>query len=195
MGCSVTMTDFSPERARRLLLLRHAEAGAGFGDDHERPLTPDGIRQAWAIGRWLAERALVCDLVLCSTAVRTRQTWTAVEHGGARALAVSQHREIYAGGVRGVLQVLARRSADGHQQEPSAKAASPTTVLVVGHAPTMPSLAEAITDGAGDPVALTALERGFPTAALAVVRLHPGIDWAELDRATGELEAFVVGRG
>ena len=63
---------------RTLVLLRHAKADNPFGmADADRPLTERGLRDARAAGRWLAQQALP-ELVLCSPARRTRQTWQAV---------------------------------------------------------------------------------------------------------------------
>ena len=58
------------------MLLRHAKSS--WKDDLpdvERPLSPRGRRDAAVAGRWLAEHVGRPDLVLCSVAVRTRQTW------------------------------------------------------------------------------------------------------------------------
>lgn len=64
-----------------LLLLRHAEAlpPEPGQRDIERPLSSLGLAQAAAIADWLAERGLAPDRVLCSPALRTRQTLAALE--------------------------------------------------------------------------------------------------------------------
>ena len=65
---------------RELILLRHAHAvPAGAGQaDLDRPLSPEGLAEAEAAGRWLEENGLVPDCVLCSPARRTRETLEAV---------------------------------------------------------------------------------------------------------------------
>lgn len=64
---------------RRLIVLRHAKAThkPGF-TDVDRPLTARGLRDADAAGEWLRDRELIPDLVLCSSALRTRETWDRV---------------------------------------------------------------------------------------------------------------------
>ena len=60
-----------------LHLLRHAHAGDPFtfkGPDAERPLTEKGQGQARRLGRFLADRRFVTDLVLTSPKVRARET-------------------------------------------------------------------------------------------------------------------------
>ena len=60
---------------KRLILMRHAEAGWHINmDDHERPLSASGIRDAKKIGSWLKEKKYIPDEVISSTSVRTRET-------------------------------------------------------------------------------------------------------------------------
>ena len=60
---------------KRLILMRHAEAGWHINmDDHERPLSAVGIRDAKRIGLWLKEKEYIPDEVISSTSVRTRET-------------------------------------------------------------------------------------------------------------------------
>src|SRR5256885_16922284 len=94
---------------RTLVILRHAKAARPAGvADVDRPLTDRGHADAAAAGAWLAARGYVPDLVLCSPAKRTRQTW----HGVAMALSAAQAPEaryeaaIYHDGVAGLLDLL-----------------------------------------------------------------------------------------
>lgn len=172
----------APALPKRLLLLRHANAESTLGVvDHERALTERGRRDAAAVGAWLVMAGIDCDLVICSTALRTRQTWDAAAGAGARAAEIDYHSAIYHGGPTGVLGVIGQDAGDLE------------TVLVVGHAPTMPMLAEALTAGRGNAQAHADLAAGFPTAALAVLR-YAG-RWPDLGQGTAELEAFAIGRG
>ena len=66
------------DETRRLLLLRHAKSAWPDLADSERPLNDRGRRDAPAMGRWLRDKGYVPDLVLCSTAQRTRDTWALV---------------------------------------------------------------------------------------------------------------------
>ena len=60
---------------KRLILMRHAEAGWHINmDDHERPLSAVGIRDAKRIGLWLKEKEYIPDEVISSTSTRTRET-------------------------------------------------------------------------------------------------------------------------
>jgi len=63
-----------------LYLLRHGNAGFGGPgqQDRERALNPAGRQAATLVGRYLARLPARLDLVLCSAAERTRQTWALV---------------------------------------------------------------------------------------------------------------------
>ena len=113
-------------REKTLVLMRHAKAEEGPGQpDHDRELSGRGRRDASAAGRWLRDEGLVPDLVICSTAVRTRQTWEHACHGGANAEFVEFRRSVYLGGVEQTLETIREDAGDT------------VGVLVVGHNPTM----------------------------------------------------------
>jgi len=165
-----------------LILFRHAKAEQVPGKpDQERELTPRGRRDATAAGRWLHEHGLGPELVLCSTAVRTRQTWEAAVEGGACGETVEYDRTVYAGGSQGVLQVV--RESAGEAQ----------VVLVLGHNPTLAMLASALSEGDGSPQAHECLAAGFPTSTVAVLR-YAGA-WSGLDVGTASLERCHTARG
>ncbi|MDI6099005.1 histidine phosphatase family protein [Actinoplanes sp. NEAU-A12] len=117
---------------RTLILLRHAKAETpGDFDDFDRALTERGGSDADAAGAWLADERLHPDLVLCSPAKRTRQTWQnaaiALFQGRSARPAPEVHYEesLYLGRGGEVFALL--------QALPD----NIRTVLVVGHNPTM----------------------------------------------------------
>jgi len=61
----------------RLILMRHAKSDWNLpaGEDFDRPLSARGRHAATKIGKWLFQNEHRPDLVLCSTATRTRETW------------------------------------------------------------------------------------------------------------------------
>jgi phosphohistidine phosphatase len=76
------------DTTRRLILLRHAKSDWPDVPDVDRPLAKRGRRDAPRIGRWLHEHRYQPDVVVCSIARRTRQTWDLVapELGGSPAV-------------------------------------------------------------------------------------------------------------
>ena len=158
--------------ARTLLVLRHAKAvpGRPGADDFSRPLTARGKGDAVAAGRWLRESCLAPDLVLCSPALRTRQTWESVLSGlgpGGQTAEVAIERRLYQADELLLLECV-RQTRD-----------QALTLLVVGHNPAARQLAADVTG---------ALDLSFPTCALAVIRLTCG--WAATGGGAGELAAL-----
>ncbi|HYM87286.1 MAG TPA: histidine phosphatase family protein, partial [Pseudoxanthomonas sp.] len=120
---------------RELILLRHAHAEPAVEGqaDMDRPLTPQGLAEAQAAGRWLAEQKLVPDRVLCSPARRARETIEAVLESLGN---VEQRLEegIYEG-TSGTLAELADANRDAER------------LLVVGHNPGLERLAALMHSG------------------------------------------------
>ena len=138
---------------RELILLRHAHAEPAVPGqaDLDRALSPEGLAEAEAAGRWLAEHGLVPDCVLCSPARRTRETLEAVL---AVVGYVDQRLEdaIYEA-TPGTLAAL----ADSHRDV--------GRLLVVGHNPGLERLAALMHSGqSGD-------YRGMPPGGIAVLTL------------------------
>jgi len=65
----------SPDRVKRLTLIRHANAEQDADvRDFERPLSRKGQNESLEMARRFQERGLVPDLILASAATRTRET-------------------------------------------------------------------------------------------------------------------------
>ena len=154
---------------RELILLRHAHAEPAVEGqaDIDRPLTPQGLIEARAAGRWLAEQKLVPDRVLCSPARRARETMEAVLESLGN---VEQRLEdsIYEG-TSGILAELADANRDAER------------LLLIGHNPGLERLAALMHSGqSGD-------YRGMPTSSVVV--LHLPAD-ASVEPGVATLSAF-----
>jgi phosphohistidine phosphatase len=172
-----------PESAlRTLVLVRHAKSSWDLDvDDHERPLSGRGRRDAVAIGRELAKRGIRPDLVLCSTAVRTRQTWEEADRGGAQAAEVRYVPEIYHAWVPELVSIIRGLP------EPA------STVLMLGHAPGIPDLVQFLAARDSGSPHWARLEEKFPTAAMAILGITGS--WADVGRSRAKLAEFEVARG
>lgn len=169
-----------PPAARRLVLLRHAKSSWEHDQpDVDRPLTARGRRDAAAAGHWLAAHVGRPDLVLCSTAVRTRQTWAGACQAEPDVLGTAALRL-----EAGIYQAWPDTLLELVRRVPDARA----TVVVVGHGPGVPELAEQLSRFCGNaPVG------DFPTAAVAVLAVEGR--WADLGPANARLLAYAVPRG
>ncbi|MCP2324110.1 phosphohistidine phosphatase [Hamadaea flava] len=151
--------------ARTLVLLRHAKADRPSGiADTDRPLTDRGHADAAAAGAWLLASGHVPDLVLCSPARRTRQTWhsVAIALGGAGSPKVQYERELYDGELAEALDLIA---AAAKESAAEASAGKSHTILLIGHNPTISQLSAAL-DQAGQ-----ADSDGLRTSGIAVHEL------------------------
>lgn len=155
---------------RRIVLFRHAKADWPPVSDHERPLAERGRMDAAVAGRKLADTGIAFDLALCSTAVRTRETWKlAVQEFPQRPKTVYEER-IYEASP-GELIALLNETPDDAQN-----------VLLVGHNPGVQGLADILAGAAEGDARERMSRRGYPAAAFAVLSftgpwktLEPGV--------------------
>ncbi len=166
---------------RRLMLARHAKSS--WGDmtlsDHDRPLKKRGRRAAALVGAELAALGCIPDVVYCSTAARTRETWSRMEPCFDGHPRVEFLRDLYLASPRIVLATVA------------ATPRSAQTVMVLGHNPSSHALA-AYLSRTGDQSEIDRVRAGFPTGAVAVVGLASD-DWKRADEG-GELLHLILPR-
>jgi phosphohistidine phosphatase len=160
--------------------MRHAKAEPGGETDHARELAQRGWNDAMAAGRWLADRGLVPEAVLVSSARRTTSTWLALAEGGSFDVEPTASDSLYSAGPESALD-LVRETPD-----------DVASLVVIGHNPTIAYLAQLLDDGSGDEEAGREMAVGFPTGALAVFEVTG--PWSGLDLASARLVAFHVGR-
>jgi phosphohistidine phosphatase len=161
------------DTTRQLILLRHAKSDWPDVPDRDRPLAKRGRRDAPRIGRWLHEHGYQPDVVVCSDARRTRQTWDLVapELGGSPA--VRFEPRAYAASAMTLLYLA--------QELPSQYRAA----LFIAHNPGLSELATAL---AAPDSAIS-----LPTAAVAVLEF-PG-DWPSLAPAEARLVSLTTPAG
>lgn len=164
-----------------LLVLRHAKSDWQTGkQDHERLLNPRGLRDADAVGRLLLEQGVALDLVACSTAIRTRQTWECAAATGVQAGEVRFLDEIYLAEMDTLVGLV------------RALPEAASTVLLIGHNPGVADLVGCL--GARTVSAAWAeVDQGYRTAGLAVLTLSGS--WREAGQGQAALVAFEVARG
>ncbi len=169
------MDELTQGTVRRLVLLRHAKAERAQDvlTDESRPLAPKGRDQAGAVGKALVADGVVPQVALVSTALRTRQTWDLL----ARALRTDPHLrlepELYHASVADVLTLV-------RDLDPSV-----TTVLVVGHEPTMAATAAHLAGPGSDDAAVAQVRVGVPTATASL--LEAEAEWADWGRRMARL--------
>lgn len=158
-----------------LILMRHAKSGWDDpgAEDRDRTLSDRGRGDAPRIGRWLATRGHLPDLVLCSTARRTAETMELIlAEMPSRPETVFRDRLYHA-------------SADTILAE--LRGAKSSTVAMIGHNPGIGDFAGRMVRQAPDHPRFA----DYPTAATCVMAFESE-RWADVRPGTGRVVEFVV---
>ncbi len=160
---------------RRLILMRHAKSDWGntILSDHDRPLNSRGRQSATLLGDWMRRQGFAPDEVLCSTAVRTRETLAGL--GLDLPSAPQFQRALYLAEADDMLGALKR--------------ASGACVLMIAHNHGIADMAQSIVAHAPDHPRFL----DYPTGATLVVDFDVK-GWNEIGWHTGQPIAFVVPR-
>lgn len=150
---------------KTLLLLRHAKSSHKDEtlSDVDRPLNKRGNGNAKLIGAVIRRKKIKPDLIVCSPAVRTRQTVDLVLKSARLKMDVTFDERVYEATPRVLFTILKQIS-------------EPDTVMLIGHNPGLEDLLASLTGQA-----LT-----LPTAALACVDLTVE-QWNQLRAGKGKL--------
>src|SRR5215204_1091431 len=156
---------------RTLYLLRHAKSSWNDASlrDFDRPLKGRGREAAKLVGKRLASDKPDVVLVICSPAVRTRETWEIVSKSSGLRVEERFDQRIYEASLRDLLQVVSEVSADEQ------------VIMLIGHNRGFEELFSFLT-GEG---------RRMPTCALAKINLDV-VSWADVKAGDGSLESFIT---
>lgn len=121
-------------------------------------------------GRKLADSDITLDLALCSTAIRTRETWKLAVHELAHRPKTVYEERVYEASPGELIAVLNENPDDAQN------------VVLIGHNPGVQGLAEILAGSAEGDARERMSRRGFPAAAFAVLSftgswksLEPGV--------------------
>ena len=159
---------------RTLYLLRHAKSSWSDSSlrDFDRPLNDRGRESAGLIGKQLAAEKLIDPLLICSPAVRTRETAELVLKNANVHAEERFDERIYEASLRDLLQVVSEIPDDEQ------------VVIMIGHNPGFEELLAFLTGEA----------RRMPTCALAKIKLEAA-SWKDLKAGEGRLATFLTPKG
>ncbi len=161
-----------------LHLLRHAKSSwKGDAEDHERRLTRRGREAARLVGAHLAAATGALDLVVCSSAARTRETLDLVLAGLALRPRCLIEDALYLASREKLLDRLSRL---GEEE---------AAVLVIGHNPGLHELAIALAAPDAPPARAMAAGK-LPTAAC--VSLLVATPWGRIGQGRHQVVAYVT---
>ena len=160
--------------------MRHAKSSWAEpgSSDHDRALSKRGLRDAPRMGRYISDQGYAPDLIICSTAVRARETLR-LALPAIQALndpEVMFAGEVYGAVPRDILETIAQNGDTAG------------TILVVGHNPGLQLLALHLA-GSGEPDDRDLLAQKFPTCGLAVIDFKAP-SWSTIAQQRGELVEF-----
>lgn len=124
-------------------------------------------------GRRLAETGIPFGLALCSTAVRTRETWKLAVHELPERPRTVYEDRLYEASLGELIALLNETPDDV------------ADLLVIGHNPGMHALSDALSGSAEGDAHNRMTRSGFPTAAFAVVSFTGS--WKSLEHGVGTL--------
>lgn len=164
---------------KTLYLLRHAQAepATATQDDHARHLSAHGFAQAEQLGSYLRARHIAPHIILCSTATRTRETFTHVQKQLEAAPAADFTDRLYHANLASALQLI--------QGTPD----TAESLLLIGHNPVIHQLAAKLCADADHPLAEELQLRYAPCTFAGFTFAIPS--WGLLEPASGQ-PAFVL---
>jgi len=164
---------------KTLYLYRHAKSSWKNPtlEDFERPLKGRGRRAGKSMAAYMAEHRLVPDIIVCSSAIRTRETLGMLRDALDGDIPTRIDDALYMATAADLLRQV------HHLDDGLASA------MLVGHNPGLQDLALRLTGG-GEPEPWNRMRSKFPTAALAVLAC-PGRQWGAMKPDGATLKAFV----
>ena len=161
-----------------LHLLRHAKSSWKEDvEDHNRALSRRGRESARRVGRYLPAAVGPLDLVLCSSALRTRQTLELVLAGFVVRPRTTLEHELYAASSEKLMGRLRRLAEED------------VNVLLIGHNPGLHELAVVLAETSSPSFPALASAK-FPTAARASFQVTGC--WSALTRSRQRLVSYIT---
>ena len=142
---------------KSVILFRHGKSDwdAQYDSDHDRPLAKRGIRDAKRMGKFLSKRAEVPELILSSTALRTRETTKLAIEAGNWDVDIELEKKIYEASLEEIINII--KSQDDKYN----------SICLVGHEPIFSTI-------------ITLIDNKeiikFPTATMAKISFYTS-DW------------------
>ena len=153
---------------KSVILFRHGKSdwGANYNHDHDRPLSKRGVRDAKKMGKFLSKKVEVPDLVISSTALRTRDTIELAVKSGGWSTIIKYEKSIYGASLEKLLNILKEQN-NKYQ-----------CICLVGHEPILSSFIEKVK---GQSIIK------FPTGAIGKVSFDTK-KWNEINLSSDKCE-------
>ena len=163
----------------RLYIMRHAKSSWAIpgARDFDRELNDRGISDCVKIGKSLSSKGYSPDLILCSSATRTRETLDNILDYLDPEPEIRFTEKLYSSGLSDYIELLQELG-----EHPS--------VLIIGHNPMCGSLAASM-PGSGNEESIAAIAYKYPTATVSVIDFD-FTNWSEIQQRSGiMIEALI----
>ena len=142
---------------KSVILFRHGKSDwdAQYDSDHDRPLAKRGIRDAIRMGKFLSKRAEIPELILSSTALRTRETTKLAMEAGDWDVDFELEKKIYEASLGEIIDII-KSQEDKYN-----------SICLVGHEPIFSTIITLINNKK---------RIKFPTATMARISFYTS-DW------------------
>ncbi len=162
----------------RLYIMRHAKSSWAIpgARDFDRELNDRGLQDLEKISKVMINEGVLPDKILCSSAIRTRQTLDAVIDCFDNGPEIVYTERLYSSGLSEYIEIIN-----------STKDAK--SLLIIGHNPMCGSLAISL-PGSGDSEELEKIAYKYPTATISIIDFNMD-DWADVTKASGILKKSV----
>ncbi len=159
---------------KKLFLLRHAKSLKDDSnlEDHERTLNDRGFEEAPLTGKYLFTNKDLPDLIICSTALRAKQTLELILKELNKNIKVIYDKKIYDEDAKTIFKLISKTDN------------LINTLMIVGHNPDITHILE------------LAIREEFPydnfsTSGLAIIKFNIN-SWDEINLHKGELISFTT---
>ena len=151
---------------KSVILFRHGKSDwdAKYDSDHDRPLAKRGIRDAKRMGKFLSKRSEVPELILSSTALRTRETTKLATEAGNWDVDIELEKKIYEASLEEIIKII--KNQDNKYN----------FICLVGHEPIFSTIITLIDNKK---------KIRFPTATIAKISFSTS-DWKRVLLEPGE---------
>ena len=164
---------------KRLYVLRHSKAGQTnkkILNDQERPLTQKGLDICPNVAEYLQNCDIQPELVICSTALRTKQTVEEVLEYLKSDATVEYTQKLYLASSENIFTVIQNISPDVK------------SVMIAGHNPGLHQFVIELS-GKGAKKKFREMRSNFPPASIASFNLNSS-EWVDCEIQSGELMDF-----
>lgn len=151
----------------RLYVMRHAKSSWAVpgARDFDRELNERGKSDLEKLSKVIAEKQYVPELILCSSATRTRETHDGIVGAFPSPPEITFTEKLYSSGLDDYMRTI--------QAETSAQ-----SLMIIGHNPMCGALAASLAKS-GDPASIELIGYKYPTGTISVLDVE--IDtWSEL---------------